>query len=487
MNKKIWDVIGFAGVPLGARYYGIVSDVGGFVRGCAPVPGLVASGPTGTGAWGWDTDGSCGDWYGGHELAHAYGRGPANFCSATGGPSYPYTAARISPALSGNTAIYGFSVATKAIYGPTWRDVMSYYTNQWISDFTYEALMTTFRTTSVALAAEQITAKQASHLLVLGAIDPRTNQVALDLLFVIPNVGDVEPRIPGSYAMMLQGAGGAALARYPFTPDLQHGGPMPPRTAPRAEQLEDQDLLGISELVPYVEGTTRVEIQGPDGILHQVTAGANTPTVTIISPNGGELLDGETILVSWTASDAYDVDAGTMDGSQLTWRSDLAGPLGSGSALTVRTLQEGLHTITLRADDGEGGLATATVQITVVSDLGQAPAAANALVVSDDLLTFSSRLGERQAAVLVDNQHGPQTHSWNAFADQPWVRLSADVGQTPDDLRVQVSADGLPNGLHTAAITLPSPEMPDQAVLVQVEPSVDGAPPLLLPLFLRNQ
>ena len=30
--------------------------------------------PTGSGAGGWDTDGSYGDWYGGHELAHSFGR-----------------------------------------------------------------------------------------------------------------------------------------------------------------------------------------------------------------------------------------------------------------------------------------------------------------------------------------------------------------------------------------------------------------------------
>jgi hypothetical protein len=53
------------------HYYGLVSDGGFFMRGCAgvpsePSPDAVGSGPTGSGTWGWDTDGSYGDWYGGH-------------------------------------------------------------------------------------------------------------------------------------------------------------------------------------------------------------------------------------------------------------------------------------------------------------------------------------------------------------------------------------------------------------------------------------
>jgi hypothetical protein len=67
------------------HYYGFVSDGGFFMRGCAgvpsePSPDAVGSGPTGPGTWGWDTDGSYGDWYGGHELGHTYGRRHPGFC-----------------------------------------------------------------------------------------------------------------------------------------------------------------------------------------------------------------------------------------------------------------------------------------------------------------------------------------------------------------------------------------------------------------------
>ena len=68
------DIFG-AGVDPRRRYYGLVADGGGFMRGCADdILSNVASGPAGSGTFGWDFDGSYADWYGGHELGHAYGR-----------------------------------------------------------------------------------------------------------------------------------------------------------------------------------------------------------------------------------------------------------------------------------------------------------------------------------------------------------------------------------------------------------------------------
>ena len=57
------------------RYYGIVSDAGGyFMRGCAQIGGRFGSGPAGPGTFGWDNDGAYTDWYGGHEIGHMYDR-----------------------------------------------------------------------------------------------------------------------------------------------------------------------------------------------------------------------------------------------------------------------------------------------------------------------------------------------------------------------------------------------------------------------------
>ena len=305
MGKKAWDMVFSAGIPTGSHYYGMVSDVIGFMRGCAiDIPGLVASGPTGTGTWGWDFDGSYGDWYAGHELAHTYGRGHANYCGAGGGPSYPYAGGRISPSLSGDTAIFGFDVSTKAIYGPNWKDVMTYCDNQWLGDFTYEGLMSYFQSHPVSPPSDLRSLNQTDRLLVAGSINPETHQVDLASLYVIPNAGDVETRVPGDYAIVLRGAGGGELARYPFTPDPMHIG-ADPGGKPSVE------LLAISELVPYVAGTARVDVEGPSGLLKSVLAGSNSPTVNVTSPAGGEVFSGSTITVTWTANDS--------DGDPLTF------------------------------------------------------------------------------------------------------------------------------------------------------------------------
>ena len=70
--ERIFNIL-FNGVNTRTRYYGMVDDAGGFMRGCAvDIPSHVASGPTGSNAtsFTWDNDGvSYGDWYGGHELS----------------------------------------------------------------------------------------------------------------------------------------------------------------------------------------------------------------------------------------------------------------------------------------------------------------------------------------------------------------------------------------------------------------------------------
>ena len=309
LSKKIWDLIFGGGTPLFDHYFGLVDDSAGFMRGCAiGIPGLVASGPTGAATWGWDTDGSYGDWYTGHELGHTFGRPHANFCGAVGGlsyPDYPYPGGRISPSLSGLTAIYGFDIGTHAIYGPSWEDVMTYCDNQWLGDFSYERLMTYFQAPMLGPATDQRSVAQTDRLLVSGSINPATGDVDLAPLYVIPDAGDVAPNTPGDYQIELRNAGGGLLAGYPFSPTLTHVGADP-------QGSPGYDLLTIDELLPYVDGTVQVKILGTSGqVLKSVSAGANPPTVTVTNPTTGQVLSGNQIPVAWTASDP--------DGDPLTF------------------------------------------------------------------------------------------------------------------------------------------------------------------------
>lgn len=293
----------------GTHYYGMVDDRGGVmpVSCAADIPAFVASGATGTPAptgkyrSGWDTDGSYGDFLGGHELGHAYGRRHTRCLGGEGGPddNYPHPDGRISPTLTGDTAIYGINVDSKAIYSPLWKDVMSYCEFVWISDYTYEHLLDFFQQTPV-LAANRQTVDQTDRLLVTGVIDLQTNQVQLQPLFVLSNASDVQERIPGPYAIVLRNTAGTELARYPFTPvTLEERGNLQTAT----KLADNAPALLISELVPYVAGSDRVDIEGPTDLLKSVTAGPNAPTITITGPNAGQAITDKQITIAWTASD----------------------------------------------------------------------------------------------------------------------------------------------------------------------------------------
>ncbi|MBI4517528.1 MAG: fibronectin type III domain-containing protein [Deltaproteobacteria bacterium] len=322
--KRLWDLASGYDIPANARYYGMVYDARGLMPGCAA--GVVAAGPTGMPdlipAFAWDTDGTYGDWYGAHLLAHTWGRDHTE----------PYTDGRISPVLSGDAAMYGFDVTTRALYEPAWKDLMSLRSYLWVSDVTYEGLLGAFRSesgaTSAAVAHESAPAPRqllgrtphlnplpaamrgednsgvgsrpllakegvggglADRLLVVGTIEGTSAH--LEPLFVVSNALDVKPAVPGDYTIVLRDDSGP-LQTYAFTPDS-------------AATEDDTQLLFINELVPYVAGTTRVDITGPSGLLHSVSAGLTEPSVHILSTDGGSAAaGGETIMLTWEADDA---------------------------------------------------------------------------------------------------------------------------------------------------------------------------------------
>lgn len=69
-----------------------------------------------------------------HELGHNFGRFHAP-CGGAGGPdpSYPYA--------GGQIGVYGYDVATSSLKAPSTSDLMGYCNNNWISDYTYVAVM----------------------------------------------------------------------------------------------------------------------------------------------------------------------------------------------------------------------------------------------------------------------------------------------------------------------------------------------------------
>jgi hypothetical protein len=140
-----------AGSDRRTHYYGLVSDGGFYMRGCAAAiptavdPSAVASGPTGPNSFGWDFDGSYGDWYTGHELGHTFGRLHPGFCGETNDDlNYPFVNGQLADA---GDAFVGFDVGDPdhnlpmaALPGVDWHDVMTYCDRQWMSSYTYEGI-----------------------------------------------------------------------------------------------------------------------------------------------------------------------------------------------------------------------------------------------------------------------------------------------------------------------------------------------------------
>lgn len=145
------------------HYYGLVSDAsaGLFFRGAAkavpttPDPSIVAVGPVGDpaqyGSLKWDRDRSYGDWYGAHELAHTFGRFHPGFCGQDASDAaFPYPDGRIGDEKNG--AMIGLDVGDPVLNLPmriwaseTSHDIMTYCDDQWISSYSYLAILDRLR------------------------------------------------------------------------------------------------------------------------------------------------------------------------------------------------------------------------------------------------------------------------------------------------------------------------------------------------------
>ncbi|MEM7129555.1 MAG: hypothetical protein AAF702_24695 [Chloroflexota bacterium] len=310
-------------------YYGMVDDGGGFMRGkAAGVPSRVASGPTGSRTWGWDNDGSYGDWYGAHEVAHTLGRKHAEYCGAEGGASYPYAGGKISPV---NGSFYGFDVQLLQAYTPDWADVMTYCDFQWISDFTYKGIHNYLNSQiSVASSTPMV---QGEHIAVFGLLDLQKDIVALDAFYRLTDPATVPERLPGDYLIQLFDKSGKVLAEYRFTPHEDHEGAPAPGSTPAPHH----SMALINEVVPWLPDTDQIAILHGGTVLAVRQVSANAPTVTLGYPNGREVINDESVTVKWTAKDA--------DGDPLTFAIQYSTDGGTTWTTLAVSVKEQFYTI----------------------------------------------------------------------------------------------------------------------------------------------
>jgi hypothetical protein len=136
------------------------------------------------------------------------------------------------------------------------------------------------------------------------------------------------------------------------------------------------------------------------------------PSVTISTPaDRSAFLPAEPVALAATATDTEDGDLAAA----IAWSSDLDGALGTGPALTVRTLRSGTHTITASAIDSGGKRGSAHTTVVV----NAAPAVTITAPADGTVVTTGE--GLHLAGVASDVEDGSLTAgiTWTSSLDGP--------------------------------------------------------------------
>jgi probable HAF family extracellular repeat protein len=207
-----------------------------------------------------------------------------------------------------------------------------------------------------------------------------------------------------------------------------------------------------------------------------LTVPGKVPTMDIASPlSGTSYTTDQAITLDGTGSDPQD---GTLSDSQLSWSSNLDGPLGTGATLVGRHLSAGTHTITLTGTDSEGLTATATMVVTVA-----APQVGPVLGVeqSEFNVLYVRNSPSQNQSVAIDNL-GTGVLFWSASSDSPWLALDKNVGTAPAVLTMHIDTSALPvGGTQVAHVTVKAPGASTGEQVVTVVAQSADQPVMLTP------
>jgi hypothetical protein len=138
--------------------------------------------------------------------------------------------------------------------------------------------------------------------------------------------------------------------------------------------------VDLSELPGLVDGVGYFELFASDGLnttviktaplssgSEKLGLGSNPPRVDVLTPDSGtSFLKGAAVILH---SSGWDLEDKAINGTALTWSSNLDGPLGTGRLFAVTNLSVGEHVITVTATDSSLLMATADTLITIVDRL----------------------------------------------------------------------------------------------------------------------
>ncbi|HQZ96551.1 MAG TPA: hypothetical protein PLP21_09550 [Pyrinomonadaceae bacterium] len=206
------------------------------------------------------------------------------------------------------------------------------------------------------------------------------------------------------------------------------------------------------------------------------TVTQHAPEAEIRSPRSNASIVGEQTLL--LEGEAYDVEDGLLADAGLTWNSNRNGDLGTGRSLAVSalTLQEGTHTITLTGRDSNGQTGTATITLVVSRVAPVLPPSLSLNLSQAFFSAFAGSVPTTPQTVTITNS-GSGTLSWNASADQEWIKLGSQSGTAPSNLDVRVDPTGLAIGTYSGKITITGQGVANSPQIVNVFLAVVQAPP----------
>ena len=220
----------------------------------------------------------------------------------------------------------------------------------WISTYTYKKLL--IKLSNMLEGVKTPTGSPASdgdqeYLIVTGIMSEDDVVEHLKIRLWMLATGTDDTTGAGAYSIELQDASNTTLFERRFDLTLTHDG------------------LMFTEKLPFHPNTSRIVLKHETVTLDTITVSPNRPTVTVITPNGGETLSG-TATIGWTASDddneslAYDIlyskDNGAtwtvlamgLDQTSYSWDTSRAS--GSSEGLIRVSASDGVHTVTDDSD-----------------------------------------------------------------------------------------------------------------------------------------
>ena len=254
-------------------YYGIVKvSYGSGIAGLGYVPGRAAIG--------WDYLPSASDVMA-HELGHNFGRFHAPSCGAGGpDPSYPYA--------GGLIGVYGYDLATSALKSTSLYDLMGYCNPNWISDYTYSAVLN-YRASNPLVnpyaTARSVAGNYARRgLLVWGRV--QHGQVILEPTFEV-NAPPSLPQRPGPNRLQGFGPLGETLFDLPF--DGEHIADLPDATAQHFAYVIPFEMMGGTQPT-----RVRAAVAGRQAEFRSVAASSTPADIPV-----AERLGARTVRLRW--------------------------------------------------------------------------------------------------------------------------------------------------------------------------------------------